>query len=53
MGEADERWADLPDASPAEMSVGAAFVGILIFVGVWPDPLLRVINVGVQSIPGV
>jgi hypothetical protein len=35
------------------MSVGAAFVGILIFVGVWPEPLLRVINVGVQTIPGV
>jgi len=28
-------------------------VGILIFVGVWPDPLLRVINVGVSTIPGV
>ena len=53
MGEADERWADLPDASPVELSVGAAFVGILIFVGVWPEPLLRVINVGVQTIPGV
>ena len=53
MGEADERWADLPDASPVEMSVGGAFVGILIFVGVWPDPLLRVINVGVSTIPGV
>ena len=53
MGEADERWAGLPDASPVEMGVGAAFVGILIFVGVWPDPLLRVINVGVQTIPGV
>jgi len=36
-----------------ELTVGAAFVGIIIFVGVWPDPLLRVINVGVQTIPGV
>ena len=53
MGEPDEQWAGLTDASPVEMSVGAAFVGILIFVGVWPDPLLRVINVGVSTIPGV
>jgi len=53
MGEPDEQWAGLTDASPVEMSVGAAFVGILIFVGVWPDPLLRVINVGVATIPGV
>ena len=53
MGEADERWADLTDSSPVELSVGAAFVAIIIFVGVWPDPLLRVINVGVQTIPGV
>ncbi|MCH8296606.1 MAG: NADH-quinone oxidoreductase subunit M [Chloroflexi bacterium] len=53
LGEADEQWANLTDASPVEMAVGAAFVGIMIFVGVWPEPLLRVINVGVQSIPGV
>jgi NADH-quinone oxidoreductase subunit M len=53
MGKADERWADITDSSPVELTVGAAFVGIIIFVGVWPDPLLRVINVGVQTIPGV
>ena len=53
MGEADERWGDLADASPLEMTVGGAFVMILIFVGVWPEPLMRVINVGVQTIPGV
>ncbi|NQW23141.1 MAG: NADH-quinone oxidoreductase subunit M [SAR202 cluster bacterium] len=53
LGEADPQWPDLKDASPIEMSVGAAFVGIIIFVGVWPEPLMRVINVGVQTIPGV
>ena len=53
MGEPDERWNDLTDSSPVEMSVGVAFVAIILFVGIWPDPLLRVINVGVQSIPGV
>jgi len=53
MGEPDERWNDLTDSSPVEMSVGAAFVAIILFVGIWPDPLLRVINVGVQSVPGV
>ena len=53
LGEADEQWANLTDASSVEKTVGAAFVGILIFVGVWPEPLLRVINVGVQTIPGV
>ena len=29
--------------------MGAAFVLILIAVGVWPAPLLRVINTGVES----
>ena len=53
LGEADEQWAGLTDASPVEMSVGGAFVAIIIFVGVWPAPLMRVINVGVQTIPGV
>ena len=49
-GEADPRWEHLTDASPVEKMVGAAFVAILIFVGVWPAPLLRVINVGVDSV---
>jgi len=53
MGEPDERWASLTDSSPVELSVGAAFVAVIIFVGVWPDPLMRVINVSVQTIPGV
>ena len=49
-GEADPRWDHLTDASPVEKTVGAAFVMILIFVGVWPAPLLRVINLGVDSV---
>ena len=53
MGESDPQWAGLKDSSPVEMTVGTVFVGIIIFVGVWPEPLLRVINVSVQSIPGV
>ena len=53
MGESDPQWAGLKDSSPVEMTVGTVFVGIIIFVGVWPEPLLRVINVSVQIIPGV
>ena len=49
-GEPDPRWEGLTDASPVEKSVGAAFVLILLFVGVWPAPLTRVINVGVDSV---
>jgi NADH-quinone oxidoreductase subunit M len=49
-GEADPMWDHITDASPVEKSVGAAFVLILIFVGVWPAPLLRVINMGVDSV---
>ena len=48
-GEADPQWDHLTDASPAEKGVGAAFVLILIAVGVWPAPLLNVINTGVAS----
>ena len=53
LGESDARWQDLTDASPVEMTVGGAFVLILIFVGIWPEPLMRVINVGVVVLPGV
>ena len=42
-------WANPTDASPVEKTVGAAFVLILLFVGIWPAPLTRVINVGVES----
>ncbi|MBM3941693.1 MAG: NADH-quinone oxidoreductase subunit M [SAR202 cluster bacterium] len=49
-GEADPRWAHLTDLSPVEKGVAGAFVLILIAVGVWPEPLLRVINTGVASL---
>ena len=49
-GEADPQWEGLTDASPVEKTVGAAFVLILLFVGVWPAPFTRVINVGVESV---
>jgi NADH-quinone oxidoreductase subunit M len=49
-GDTDPRWEHLTDASPVEKTVGGAFVVILIFVGVWPAPLLRVINMGVSSV---
>ena len=53
LGESDARWQDLTDASPVEKAVGGAFVMILLFVGIWPEPLMRVINVGVVVLPGV
>jgi NADH-quinone oxidoreductase subunit M len=51
-GEADPRWQHLTDASPVEKAVTGAFVVILIFLGVWPEPLLRVINQGVFELLG-
>ena len=53
LGESDVQWEHLTDASPIEKAVGGAFVMIMIFVGVWPEPLMRVINVGVDLLPGV
>ena len=53
LGESDQRWEHLTDSSPIEKAVGGAFVLILFFVGIWPEPLLRVINVGVAGLPGV
>ena len=49
-GEVDPRWEGLTDASPVEKTVGGAFVLILLFVGIWPAPFTRVINVGVDSV---
>jgi NADH-quinone oxidoreductase subunit M len=49
-GEADPQWAHLSDGSRVEKAVAGAFVLILVFVGVWPEPMLRVINVGVAAV---
>ena len=49
-GELDPRWEGLTDASPVEKTVGGAFVLILLFVGVWPAPFTRVINVSVETV---
>ena len=51
-GEADPKWQHLTDASPVEKAVTGAFVVILIFFGVWPEPLLQVINQGVFELLG-
>ncbi len=45
--------AGLSDAGVLEKSVAGAFVLVIIFVGVWPEPMMRVINVSVTTIPGV
>ena len=52
-GEADPQWDHITDASPVEKTVGASFVLILLFVGIWPAPFTRVINVGVESVLGL
>ena len=53
LGESDARWEHLTDASSVEKGVGGAFVMILLFVGIWPEPMMRVINEGVALVPGV
>ena len=53
LGEADAIWDHLTDASSVEKGVGGAFVMILLFVGIWPEPMMRVINQGVALVPGV
>ena len=53
LGEPDPQWEPLTDASGVEKAVGAAFVAILVLVGVWPQPLLALINVGVAALPQI
>ena len=52
-GEPDVQWSGLSDAGVVEKSVAGAFVAVIIFVGVWPEPIMRVINVSIPTIPGV
>ena len=53
MGESDARWEHLTDASRIEMVAGGMLVLVLLFVGIWPMPIMDVINAGVSEIPGI
>ena len=47
------QWEHLADASRLEIGAAGMLAFVLLFVGVWPAPLLDVINAGVRGIPGV
>ena len=47
------QWEHLGDASRIEMAATGMLVFVLVFVGIWPLPLMDVINAGVSQIPGV
>ena len=49
-GPIDSRWDHLRDGRPVEMGAAAMLVFILIFVGIWPLPLMDVINTGVAEL---
>jgi len=46
----DPKWEDLKDATPREMGATSLLVFVLIFVGLWPAPLMNVINSGVSDL---
>ncbi|MCE2464929.1 MAG: NADH-quinone oxidoreductase subunit M [Dehalococcoidia bacterium] len=46
-------WEHLTDASRVELGAAALLAFVLLFVGVWPLPLMDVINAGVIEIPGI
>ena len=52
-GPISPRWEHLSDATRVEMGSTGMLVFVLIFVGVWPAPLMNVINAGVDTLPGV
>ncbi len=52
-GPEDPRWVNLADASRLEMGATGMLVFVLLFVGVWPAPLMDVINTGVGEVLSV
>ena len=52
-GPMSPQWEHLHDATRLEMGATGMLVFVLLFVGVWPLPLMDVINSGVLDIPGV
>ena len=52
-GPVSPRWEHLSDATRVEMGATGMLVFVLVFVGVWPLPLMNVIDAGVSTLPGV
>ena len=52
-GPISPQWEHLKDASRIEIGATAMLAFVLLFVGVWPSPLMDVINSGVRALPGV
>ncbi len=52
-GPISPQWEHLKDAGRMEIGATAMLAFVLLFVGVWPQPLMDVINAGVATIPGV
>ena len=52
-GPISPQWENLRDAGRMEMGATAMLAFVLVFVGIWPLPLMDVINSGVAAIPGV
>jgi len=49
-GPMDPRWEHLTDARPVETVATSILVLVLVFVGVWPLPMMNVINAGVSEL---
>ena len=49
-GPISDRWADLEDAKPLEMAVGAALVAVLLLWGLYPFRIVEIIDSGVQPL---
>ena len=49
-GPISPQWEHLADASRIEMAATGMLAFVLLFVGVWPSPLMNVINTGVKEL---
>jgi NADH-quinone oxidoreductase subunit M len=49
-GPIDPRWEHLTDARPVEVAATSMLVLVLVFVGVWPLPMMNVIDSGVSEL---
>jgi len=49
-GPMDPKWETLTDGGPRELITNGLLAGIIFFVGLWPMPLMNVINSGVSEL---
>ena len=50
LGPVNPEWANIEDANPVELASSSMLAVVIVFIGIWPMPIMNVINSGVDEL---